>query len=104
MKSENSTAFISYLYLLGLLIAYLKNKTKKSILVSFHIRQSLGLWLGFFMLGYPVGSFDSWMITLTFWASFTVLIVYGIISAMSGSTTPVPLVGKFFQKIFKNIY
>jgi uncharacterized membrane protein len=56
------------------------------------------------MLGYPVGSFDSWMITLTFWASFTVLIVYGIISAMSGSTTPLPLVGKFFQKIFKNIY
>ena len=79
----------------------LKNKTKKSVVVSFHIRQSLGLWLGFFMLGYPVGSFDSWMITLTFWASFTVLIVYGIISAMSGSMTPLPLVGKFFQKIFK---
>jgi uncharacterized membrane protein len=104
MKSENSTAFISYLYLLGLLIAYLKNKANKSVLVSFHIRQSLGLWLGFFMIGYPIGSFDSWTVTISFWAGFTVLIVYGIFLAMSGFTTPIPLVGKFFQKIFKNIY
>lgn len=102
MKSEKTMAFVSYLTLLGLLIAYLKNKPKNSF-VSFHIRQSLGLWLTFFLLGNTVGNFDSWWITLSFWGSIMVLMFYGISSALTGKTTAVPLVGKFYQSIFKNI-
>ena len=103
MKSEKSTAFISYLGVLGLLIAYLSNKQLKSDFVSFHVRQSLGLCLGFFMLGYPVGNFDNWTVTLAFWIAFIFLNIYGIATALAGSTTTVPLFGFFFQKIFKNI-
>ena len=103
MKSEKSTAFISYLGVLGLLIAYLNNKQLKSDFVSFHIRQSLGLCIGFFMLGYPVGNFDNWTVTLAFWIAFIVLNIYGIAIALAGSITAVPLFGIFFQKIFKNI-
>ena len=103
MKSEKSTAFISYLGVLGLLIAYLNNKQLKSDFVSFHIRQSLGLCIGFFMLGYPVGNFDNWTVTLAFWIAFIVLNIYGIVTAIAGSITAVPLFGFFFQKIFKNI-
>ena len=103
MNSEKTIAFISYIYLIGLLIAYLNNNQKKSEYVRFHIRQSLGLWLSFFLLGYLVGSFDSWMITLSFWVGFAVLIFYGIFTALSGKTIPIPLVGKFYQKYFKSI-
>ncbi|MGC6437696.1 MAG: hypothetical protein ACON4B_01825 [Flavobacteriaceae bacterium] len=103
MNSEKTMAFISYIYLIGLLIAYLNNNQKKSEYVSFHIRQSLGLWLSFFLLGYLVGSFDSWMITISFWVGFAVLIFYGIYTALSGKTIPIPLVGKFYQKYFKSI-
>lgn len=103
MNSEKTMAFISYIYLIGLLIAYLNNNKKKSEYVSFHIRQSLGLWLSFFLLGYLVGSFDSWMITISFWVGFAVLIFYGIYTALSGKTIPIPLVGKFYQKYFKSI-
>ena len=103
MKSEKSTAFLSYLGLLGLLISYLKNKQLKSDFVSFHIRQSLGLCIGFFILGYPVGNFDNWNVTLTFWIVFTVLNLYGIITAVASSVTAVPIFGIFFQKIFKKI-
>lgn len=103
MNSEKTMAFISYIYLIGLLIAYLNNNQKKSEFVSFHIRQSLGLWLSFFLLGYLVGSFDSWMITISFWVGFAVLIFYGIYTALSGKTIPIPLVGKFYQKYFKSI-
>ena len=103
MKSEKSTAFISYLGILGLLIAYLNNKQLRSDFVSFHIRQSLGLSIGFFMLGYTVGNFDNWTVTLAFWTAFIVLNIYGIATALTGSVTAVPLFGKFFQKIFKNI-
>ena len=103
MKSEKSTAFISYLGILGLLIAYLNNKQLRSNFVSFHIRQSLGLSIGFFMLGYTVGNFDNWTVTLAFWTAFIVLNIYGIATALTDSVTAVPLFGKFFQKIFKNI-
>ena len=103
MKSEKSTAFVSYLGVLGLLIAYLNNKQLKSDFVSFHIRQSLGLCIGFFMLGYPVGNFDNWTVTLAFWIAFIVLNIYGIATALTGSITAVPMIGIFFQKIFKNI-
>lgn len=103
MNSEKTMAFISYIYLIGLLIAYLNNNQKKSEYVSFHIRQSLGLWLSFFLLGYLVGSFDSWMITISFWVGFAVLIFYGTYTALSGKTIPIPLVGKFYQKYFKSI-
>lgn len=103
MNSEKTIAFISYIYLIGLLIAYLNNNQKKSEYVRFHIRQSLGLWLSFFLLGYLVGSFDSWMITLSFWVGFAVLIFYGIFTALSGKTIPIPLVGKIYQKYFKSI-
>ena len=103
MKSEKSTAFISYLGVIGLLIAYLNNKQLKSDFVSFHIRQSLGLCIGFFMLGYPVGNFDNWTVTLAFWIAFIVLNIYGIATDLAGSITAAPLFGIFFQKIFKNI-
>lgn len=103
MKSEKSTALISYLGFIGLLIAYLNNIKLESDFVSFHIRQSFGLCLTFFMLGYLVGSFDSWMITITFWVFIFALNIYGIKTAISGSKKPVPLVGVFIQKIFKKI-
>lgn len=102
MNSEKTMAFVSYLTLLGLLIAYLKNNPKNSF-VSFHIRQSLGLWLTFFILGNTVGNFDSWMVTFSFWICFGVLIFYGISTALSGKKIPVPLVGKFYQNLFKNL-
>ena len=63
IKSGKGSAVISYFYLLGVLIAYFTNSDKKSQFAYFHIRQSLGLWLSFMALGYPIGYFDSWQIT-----------------------------------------
>ena len=63
VKLGKSIAVISYFYLIGVLIAYLTNSDKKSMFAYFHIRQSLGLWLSFMALGYPIGYFDNWQIT-----------------------------------------
>jgi hypothetical protein len=63
IKAGKNSAVISYFYLLGVLIAYLANSDKKSQFAYFHIRQSLGLWLSFLALGYPVGYFDNWQVT-----------------------------------------
>lgn len=103
IKSGKTIAFISYFYLLGVLIAYLINSEKKSQFAYFHIRQSLGLWLTFLALGYPIGYFDNWQITASFWMAFGILFIYGFSTALSGKMIPIPLVGKLYQTAFKKI-
>lgn len=96
-------AIISYFTIFGTIIALFLNKDKKNAFASFHIRQALGLWLLFFALGYIVGVFDNWFITLGFWMFFGVLFIYGFINAVAGNPETVPIVGKLFQKVFSSI-
>lgn len=96
-------AFVSYLTLIGTLIAFFMNQDKKNPFTSFHVRQALGLWSLELVLGYFVGGFDSWMITISFWVFFGVLFIYGMIGALTGKLNLVPFVGPFFQKLFASI-
>ncbi|MDG1729093.1 MAG: hypothetical protein P8K68_12925 [Algibacter sp.] len=98
-------AIISYITIFGVIIAYYLNNEdgKMSPFASFHIRQSLGLWLTFFALGYIIGSFNSWLITSAFYLFFAVLFIYGFTNAIGRKTQAVPLVGSFYQKIFSNL-
>ncbi|PWH82091.1 hypothetical protein DIS18_12560 [Algibacter marinivivus] len=98
-------AIISYITIFGVIIAYYLNNedAKKSAFASFHIRQSLGLWLTFFALGYIIGSFNSWLITSSFYLFFAVLFIYGFTNAIGRKEQPVPLVGNLYQKIFSNL-
>lgn len=101
-KGKN-IATISYLTLIGTVIAILMNNDTKSEFASFHIRQALGIFLTFFLLGYFIGYFDSWMITSAFWVFIFALWVYGFIGALNGEKKEMPIVGKFFQNIFKSL-
>ncbi len=98
-----SYAIISYITIIGTIIAFFMNNDKKNAFTSFHIRQSLGLWLTFFALGYVVGIFDNWLITFAFWLFFGVLFIYGFINAVAGKPQVVPILGHFYQKIFASI-
>ncbi len=98
-----NNAIISYLTIFGTIIAFFLNNDKKNAFASFHIRQALGLWLTFFVLGYVISAFDSWLITFCFWMFFGVLFIYGFINALAGKPQAVPLIGDFFQKLFASI-
>lgn len=101
-KGKN-IATICYLTLIGTVIAILMNNDTKSEFASFHIRQALGIFLTFFLLGYFIGYFDSWMITSAFWVFIFALWIYGFIGALNGEKKEMPIVGKLFQNIFKNL-
>ncbi|GAA4885517.1 hypothetical protein GCM10023311_05300 [Flaviramulus aquimarinus] len=105
IERGRKNAIISYITIIGVIIAYyLNNEDKnKSTFASFHIRQSLGLWLTFWALGYIVGSFDSWLVTSSFYLFFAVLFIYGFTNAIGRKAQTVPLVGAFYQKIFANM-
>lgn len=104
MNANKSTALISYIGVFGLLLAYLQNKNIKSNFISFHIRQSLGLSVCFFILGYPIGSFNSWIATYIFWGTYLLINFYAITTVLNGLKKPIPFIGILIQKTFKNIY
>ncbi|MCO4822122.1 MAG: hypothetical protein KC469_08645 [Flavobacteriaceae bacterium] len=100
IEEGKSNAIISYLTIIGTIIAFYLNNDKKNDFASFHIRQALGLWLTFFALGYVIGAFNSWMITMGWYLFFGVLFIFGFMTAIAGKTTPTPIVGPLYQKLF----
>ena len=93
-------AVVSYLTLVGWIIAFILYQNDKSELAIFHLRQALGLVI--------IGAIG-WVV---FWIPFIgwaaaiflfVLWIMGLISAAQGEMKPVPLLGSLFQDIFKSI-
>ena len=103
MTRAKKIAMISYLTIIGTLVALLMHKDEKHPFAAFHIRQSLGIFLTFYLLGYFVGYFDSWNVTVAFWIFIAVLWAYGFAGALQGKMLTIPLLGGLFQKFFKSI-
>jgi uncharacterized membrane protein len=102
-KSKN-TGIIAYLTIIGTVIAIFMNQEEnKNEFASFHIRQALGLFLSFFLLGYLVGYANSWTATSAFYLFYFILWIYGFIGALQGQKRVLPLVGDFFQTTFKSL-
>ena len=102
-KSKN-TAIVAYLTLIGAVVAIFMNQDEnKSEFGSFHIRQALGLFLSFFLLGYFVGYANSWTATSAFYLFYFILWIYGFTGALQGQKRVLPLVGNFFQSTFKSL-
>ena len=55
------------------------------------------------IVGFIVSGFNSWGATQAFWLAFFILYLYGIYGAATLKTTTIPILGDFFQKIFKAI-
>ncbi|UPQ78664.1 hypothetical protein M0M57_13685 [Flavobacterium azooxidireducens] len=103
MEQNKNAAIVAYLTIIGSVIAIFMNSENKSSFASFHIRQALGIFLTFFALGYPIGYFDSWMISFAFYIFFFILWIFGFMGALNNEEKKVPLLGDFYQNIFKSL-
>ncbi|MGH1386323.1 hypothetical protein [Kordia sp.] len=103
IEEGRQTAIISYLTIIGLVIAFSMNMDSKNKFANMHIRQSLGLNILFYSIAIFIGYFNSWMISGPFYVFFVVLWAFGFVNAMQRDYTPVPLVGDYFQEWFKSI-
>lgn len=103
ISEGKSIAIISYILIVGVLISLSMNSENKNQFASFHIRQGLGLSLTFITLGLTISNFENIMIAAPMWIFVSVLTIYGIFTAARGETTPLPLLGKWFQKWFHTI-
>ena len=102
IEQGKQTAIVSYLTIIGTIIAIFMNNETKNWFASFHIRQALGIFITFFLLGYPIGYFDNWMVTASFWTFIFILWIFGFMNALNGEQKPVPFLGELYQKLFKS--
>lgn len=104
-SSDNgkTVAIISYLTIIGWIIALIMNNSNKTELGSFHIRQSLGIIL----VGIALAIINSFLgIAILAWIIQLAIIVYwvlGFIGAIQGEKKLVPFLGAQFQEWFKSI-
>ncbi len=97
-------ALISYLTLIGLVIAFVMNNDKKHEFAKFHIRQSLGLFLTAIVFSFiNIIPFLGWM--LWFFGIFVLLFMWikGLLAAVNGREEKIPFLGNYYTEWFKNI-
>ncbi len=101
INKGKAIAITSYILFVGPLIAFSMNSENKNEFAAFHIRQAFGLTITFIVLGVSISYFNNIMIASSMWIFISILTIYGIFSAANGSIKPIPLLGNYFQKLFK---
>lgn len=103
VNEGKTTAIISYLWIIGLVIAFIMNNDKKNSFAAFHIRQMIGLtilWaINTFVIARFLGIWASGIVGLAMF----VLWIIGFIGAIQGEEKKIPLLGDQFQDWFKGI-
>ncbi|MEE1963602.1 Uncharacterized membrane protein [Flagellimonas taeanensis] len=104
MKEGKNTAIIAYCTIIGLIIAFILNSSKKNPFASFHLKQSLGLGLTGLTL-YIIGKvpYVGGVLNLLGLAILFYMWVMGLMNAINGAEKPVPLLGNAYKELFKNI-
>lgn len=106
-----SIAIISYITIIGWIVAYVMHGNNKSQLGAFHIRQSLFLMLCGFTTAiaqmlFVFIPFLGWIISILLYfvlLGLFVLWIIGLIAAINGEEKPVPFLGAKAQELLKGI-
>lgn len=105
-----TAAIVSYITLIGWLVAYFAmHKDKKTDLGSFHLRQTLLLFIIVFGLNIVLSifvaimPFDAGLIYKIIYLGIFILWIIGFIGAIQGEKKEIPLIGKAAQTMFPNI-
>ncbi|WP_282635671.1 hypothetical protein [Sphingobacterium thalpophilum] len=97
-------AIISYLTLIGLIVAIVMNNKDRTSLGQFHIRQSIGITVTGIALGLlrfipGIGGIVVSVVGLL----LLIALILGLLAAFSGEQKALPLVGEKYQQWFNMI-
>lgn len=98
-------SIIAYITLLGWGYAYVKfGKSNQSPLVQYHLKQALGILMGWTVYGVLVALIHLGMAVLLAGSLlWFILLVMGMINAFNEAKRPIPLIGAFFENKFSFI-
>jgi len=108
-SEDKTVAILSYLTLIGFIVAIVMHSSKKTQLGAFHLRQVLGIFLtgaAIFVADFILAFIPilGWLCMLALWVSMLVFWLMGLIGAAKGEMKPVPILGPMYQKWFGNAF
>ena len=85
-------AVLAYVTIVGWIVALFLHQDEKSVLGTFHLRQALGLYLVWVLVGFlpAIGGLLA-LVVLVFW-------VMGLVAAIQGKRKSTPGIGDYFQQ------
>ncbi|OQD42953.1 hypothetical protein BUL40_07610 [Croceivirga radicis] len=102
IKNGKTTAIVSYITIVGCLIAITMNLEPKNSFARFHIRQAFGIHLLFHAMaivatfsGIAVAS-----ISTILYLFYMAMWIFGFVQVLNEKETELPLLGNHFQKWF----
>ena len=103
-KDGKTVAIISYLTLIGLIVAIIMNNKEKTALGQFHIRQSIGISVTALALGLlrfipGIGGIMMNIVAVI----LLIALILGLIAAFSGEKKALPFIGEKYQQWFNMI-
>ncbi|MDR1282627.1 MAG: hypothetical protein LBK99_17665 [Opitutaceae bacterium] len=113
VSSEDKTvAIVSYLTLIGFIVAIILHGNKKTRLGAFHLRQVLILIIASiavsFVLGIflviPLVNFIAIFAGIIVYLGFFVIWILGLVAAINGQQKPLPVIGKYADKWFPILF
>lgn len=103
VNEGKTTAIISYITIIGTIVALIMNSSKKNSFASFHIRQMIGLGILSIINSFLLRPYAGYMVTSIIGIGLLVLWIIGFIGAIQGEEKKIPLLGDLFQDWFKGI-
>lgn len=102
--NNKTLSIVSYITIIGWLVAYFTGKENANSLLKYHLRQSFGLFLCGIAFNIVVSILTSMMPFLFFVGYvgivFLGLMIIGIINASNEVEKPLPIIGKLFENKF----
>lgn len=90
-------AILSYITIIGWIIALILHQNNKTPLGGFHLRQALLLMIAGLVLGWiPMVGMVVGLILFVFW-------ILGLVSAIQGKQKELPLIGHYAQQWFQGL-
>ena len=96
-------AIISYITVIGTLIAFIMNQNKHNYFASFHIRQAIGIFTVGLLVNFISRYTNIDFLDTILGIGVFILWIIGLIGAIKGEEKVVPLLGVQFQEWFRNI-
>lgn len=113
---DKTIAIVSYLTLIGFIVAIILHSKNRTKLGAYHLRQTLGFLLTVIVVSFSIGIMIFIIALIPFvhlvlivlvpllWIGFTVsglvLWLMGLLAAINGEQKPMPVVGELYQNWF----
>ena len=104
VQEGKTIAIISYITVIGTLIAFIMNQNKQNYFASFHIRQAIGIFVLGLLVNFLQRYTDFGWLDMLLGIGVFILWIIGLIVAIQGEEKRVPLLGDQFQEWFRNIH